>query len=421
MARRKFGWHSGKLICNEIVVENTISLGTLDFGSAELDSVILKGRLSTSTVAGAALDIAASYPYGEAVELRWDVSSWTGTGNSFNGIYSRTSTSVGNASGGLQGAQIMGVFNVTTGTTGLSDLKSLYTETLIKANVSGNKTITNLTGIEANISIENWGATTLTFTNNIYCLHAKAQTGTGLADYTKVNGIKISGRDDGTARVFGNALDISDPEATVATWTKGISITTQCATAIALGTSGTPLVHTAVTDKLGAWYVTCNTTNAGTSYEPFLLSTTLTGVGQVGGRARFFMTSNVALGSWSNALKGEVTYGASGRTNGLGSAILAEMTMSAGTTQGNYALFEGELNVASGDSLGTATSLMYLSVNGTGVATFDTSGYIFNIQGISAAASGKVFQANTAIAASHALRIKVLGTDYFIMLTNSGA
>jgi hypothetical protein len=233
---KKFGWHSGKLTCNDLDVQRTINLGTLDFGAAELDSIVIKGRMSTSTLAGAALSLGASYTYGEAAELRYDVSSWTGIGNSFNGLYVRTSTSSANASGGLQGAQIMGVFNVTTGTTGFSNLKALYTECLIKANSSGNKTITNLTGVEANVSIENYGSTTLTFTNNIYCLYAKAQTGTGLADYTKVCGIKIAGRDDGNVRVFGIGLDLSDPEATVCTWTTGISITTSCTTGISLAT-----------------------------------------------------------------------------------------------------------------------------------------------------------------------------------------
>jgi hypothetical protein len=180
------------------------------------------------------------------------------------------------------------------------------------------------------------------------------------------------------------------------------------------------LAHTAVTDKLSAWYVTCNTTNAGTSYEPFLLSTTLTGAGQVGGRARFFMTSNVALGSWSNALKAEVTYGSTGSTTGLGSAFVAEMTLSAGTTAGTYAPLEVELNIGSGASLGTRTAFGYFSVQGADVTNMDDTGYLFSINGLSAA-SGKLFQTNTATDASHALRIDIGGTDYFIMLTNSGA
>lgn len=186
-----------------------------------------------------------------------------------------------------------------------------------------------------------------------------------------------------------------------------------------IGLTGTPIVLTEGTPTF-ALYATNAGTDGAVSAEPFFVSSTLTGVGQVGGRARFFMTTNVALGGWSNALKGEVTYGASGRTNGLGSSILAEMTLSAGTTQGNYALFEGELNVPSGASLGTKTALAYLSVNGTGVATFDTGGYILNLQGLSVA-SGKVFQVNTAAAASHALRILIGSTDYYFMLTNTAA
>lgn len=211
--------------------------------------------------------------------------------------------------------------------------------------------------------------------------------------------------------------------------TTGIDITnTGITTGIAIGSSGTPILNTVVTDKLQALYVSCDTTNGSTSYEPFLLSTTLTGAGQVGGRARFYMTSNVALGGWSNALKAEVTYGATGSTTGLGSAFVSEMTLSAGTTSGNYALYEGELNVATGDSLGTATSLSYLSVNGTGANAVFSAGansYIFNLQGLTAGANN-VFRtgltaATVNAATTAALRIKVGATDYYIPLATSTA
>jgi len=170
------------------------------------------------------------------------------------------------------------------------------------------------------------------------------------------------------------------------------------------------------TDKAISIYSTCASTSA-TSFEPVLFYTTLTGVAQTGGRVRAFMTTNVALGGWSNALKGEVTYGATGRTTGLGSAICAEMTMSAGTSSGTYAPLEIELNMGAAGVCGTATSLIYMSVNDTAVTTFDTSGYILDIAGISAAASGKVFQANNNVA-THALRIRVLGTAYYMLLSN---
>lgn len=163
-------------------------------------------------------------------------------------------------------------------------------------------------------------------------------------------------------------------------------------------------------------------TEAGTSVEPFNHDVTMTGVGGVGGRAKFTMTTNVALGSWSNALKAEVTYGASGRTTGLGSAMVAEMTLSAGTSAGNYALYEGELNLGTGALTGTATSLMYMSVNGADAATFDTNGYILNLQGLTGA-ENKVFDDAAEITnvneITGGLRIKIGAADYYILLATA--
>jgi len=163
--------------------------------------------------------------------------------------------------------------------------------------------------------------------------------------------------------------------------------------------------------------LTSSSTSGSTSIEPALFTTTMTGAGGVGGRVRAFMTTNVALGGWSNALKGEVTYGASGRTNGLGSAINGEMTLSAGTTQGNYAPLELELNLASGAQTGTLTSLVYGKVNGADASTFDTNGYILNLQGLTegdAKALSVGASAPNGIDAS--LRIKVGSTTYYIPL-----
>ena len=168
------------------------------------------------------------------------------------------------------------------------------------------------------------------------------------------------------------------------------------------------------------WTFENSSTNASSSFEPLLFSTTMTGVGGVGGRVRAFMTTNVALGGWSNAFKAEVTYGASGKTAGLGSALVAEMTLSAGTVDGNYAPLEIELNLGSGASLGTKTAMQYMSVNGADLATFNAGGYLMNLQGLTAA-TGELFQANTAADATHALKILIGSTDYFIMLTNASA
>ncbi len=219
--------------------------GDLTFGDAAIDTLILKGRVATMTAAGSAIDIDSTYPYGEGMEYRWTVSDWAGVGSSWKGMYVRAQADLGGAYG-LRGAEFYSVMNTST-TTGLSSLQNVYAEMLIKASASS-RTLTNGHCIEANISVENQTGT-LTFTNNIYALYAKIQSGTGIADYTKLNGIKIGARDDGTARVFGIALDISDPEATVCTWTRGISLTTASAVGVYLSAATTQELHIVSTIK----------------------------------------------------------------------------------------------------------------------------------------------------------------------------
>jgi hypothetical protein len=161
-------------------------------------------------------------------------------------------------------------------------------------------------------------------------------------------------------------------------------------------------------------------TDSSTGSSTFNASTTsvtMTGAGGTGGRTLFEMDTNVALGSFSNALKAEVTYGASGRTTGLGSAFVAEMTLSAGTSAGTYAPVEIELNLGSGASTGTASSLIYASVNGDGKATMDTNGYLLNLAGVTVAgaklaATGTITNVNEI---THGLRVKIAGSDYYLL------
>jgi hypothetical protein len=160
-----------------------------------------------------------------------------------------------------------------------------------------------------------------------------------------------------------------------------------------------------------------NTSTGATTFNASTTSVTMTGVGGTGGRTLFEMDTNVALGSFSNALKAQVTYGATGRTTGLGSAFVAELTLSAGTSSGSYAPVEIELNCASGASTGTNTSLIYASVNGTGAATVDTNGYLLNLAGVTVAgaklaATGTITNVNEI---THGLRVKIAGSDYYLL------
>lgn len=163
---------------------------------------------------------------------------------------------------------------------------------------------------------------------------------------------------------------------------------------------------------------TITTTNAATSgtYQPLVVDTTMTGAGADGGRSKFAMSTNVALGSFSNALKAEVTYGAAGRTTGLGSAFVAELTLSAGTSSGTYAPLEIELNAPASASTGTLTSFIHISTQGANVAVVDTNAVLFNLQGVTAGA-GKLLTTGTTLASAAAtLKCKVGATTYYLPL-----
>lgn len=178
------------------------------------------------------------------------------------------------------------------------------------------------------------------------------------------------------------------------------------------GFEGTQLGSLTITTG-GNTITTTNTATSGT-YQPLVVSTTMSGAGADGGRAKFDMTTNVALGSFSNALKAEVTYGASGRTTGLGSAFVAEMTLSAGTSSGTYAPLELELNLPTGASTGTLTSFIHASMQGAAVATMDTNGRFINLVGVTAGA-GKMWKTGTTLGtAAGALRCRIAGTDYWL-------
>ena len=138
-------------------------------------------------------------------------------------------------------------------------------------------------------------------------------------------------------------------------------------------------------------------TNATTGSSDAAASTTtltLTGVGGVGWASKSALAANVALGAYANGLYGYLAFGASGRVTGLASGTVGEVVLSAGCTQGTYAAFEAEIGMPSGAVTGTNTSFFYLSTYGAAKATFDTSGTLFNLAGVTKG-SGKFLQDTT--------------------------
>jgi hypothetical protein len=138
-------------------------------------------------------------------------------------------------------------------------------------------------------------------------------------------------------------------------------------------------------------------TNATTGSSNAAASTTtltLTGVGGVGWASKSDLEANVALGAYANGLYGYLEFGASGRVTGLASGVVGEVVLSAGCTQGTYAAIEAEIGMPSGAVTGTNTSFFYLSSYGADKATFDTSGTLFNLAGVTKG-SGKFLQDTT--------------------------
>jgi hypothetical protein len=161
---------------------------------------------------------------------------------------------------------------------------------------------------------------------------------------------------------------------------------------------------------------------ASSSFESLVVETTLTGAGAVGGRARFELDTNVALGGWANALKAQFELGASGKVAGLGSAFVAELILGAGASDGSYAPLELELGMPTGALTGTRTSLISANVYGADKGTFDDNGFFFDLNGVTADAAHVFATVGEQVATAQArLRVQVNGTTWFIPLCDTSA
>lgn len=187
-----------------------------------------------------------------------------------------------------------------------------------------------------------------------------------------------------------------------------------------IGTVASPITRV-YTENALIVATTCASTNASTSFEPVKFNTVMTGAGQVGGRVRAHMETNVALGAWANAFKADVDFKTAGGVTGLGSALVAEMTLAGGAmSAGTYGVVEMELNCPESWSGTVPVSFLYASVQGDTTDNFDDNGYLLSLQGVTIG-SGHLVQENTAGAATHAIKIKINSTDYYLMATTVGA
>ena len=185
-------------------------------------------------------------------------------------------------------------------------------------------------------------------------------------------------------------------------------------------TSGCSLLYDESEDQL-----VITQTNAATSGTERTLdvSQTHTGIGASAEALRATITTNTKGGTYMNALFGKIDFATTGLVTGLAGVVCAELTMPGGAVAGGagtYATFEAELNLPTSYSGTVPISVLRIGTWGAQKADFDTYGYLLDIDG-PAVGSGKFFQVNTAAAATHALKIRIGGVLYYMMLTNVGA
>jgi hypothetical protein len=150
-------------------------------GSVCANGMILSGtggRISTSTVAGAAISIAADYTYGEGVELRYSSAK---TASAFNGVYCHVDTSAANTSG-IRAAEFCAKRSAAVAVGGLEGINGAA-----YARVDGTGTIGYMYGATGEVQMDDGYTGTITL---LAGLRAKVATEDG-ATITKGYGVYI--------------------------------------------------------------------------------------------------------------------------------------------------------------------------------------------------------------------------------------
>ena len=135
---------------------------------------------------------------------------------------------------------------------------------------------------------------------------------------------------------------------------------------------------------------------------------------------RCTMNADVKTPGSFNAIKGIIDYKTSGYPHGDCAPLASELTMpNSSASRGSFAVIEGQIAIgASSNWTGGPASFIRLKMNGT-VLKFEEKGFILDLQGFGAATAGEIFDDCTAAAASHALKIQIGTTPYYIMLQSN--
>lgn len=164
----------------------------------------------------------------------------------------------------------------------------------------------------------------------------------------------------------------------------------------AFGNATAPMELTYNGTKALSIYTTCASTDGSTSYEPVMINNILTGAGQVGGRVRINMETDVLLGGWANALKVSFDAKTSGGSTGLLSGLCIEGYLPAGAGRGAYTLLELEATApATGYDGGQYGSFIYLNSSGATDTEIEDHWVLMHIDAGQAAGAGHLLSADS--------------------------
>ena len=137
---------------------------------------------------------------------------------------------------------------------------------------------------------------------------------------------------------------------------------------------------------------------------------------------RVTMNADVKTPGSFNGIKGIIDYKDNGYAYGDCAPLSSELILpDSSFGQGQYAGIETQIGVGSSSNFGgtgAPVAFIRMKVYGT-VLNFEEKGYLFDIKGIGAATAGEIFDTCTAAASSHALKILIGTTPYYIMLQDN--
>ena len=123
-----------------------------------------------------------------------------------------------------------------------------------------------------------------------------------------------------------------------------------------------------------AMQITTTTTLTSGTVRSVQINQTHTGIGAIAEALTSIITTNVALGSWANAIFAKLDFQTVGKVTGMGGVICAELTMAGGVvSQGTYATYQAEVNLPTSYSSGVPISVIRINTWGAQKADFEVN------------------------------------------------